>query len=291
MTALGFAVLLLLAGAAFIVPWRRGGDAQSSGRTPLAIYREQLDEVARDAAAGKLNAAEAREARLEIERRILRAGANSGEGTAGRLPVFALAGFALVLLAGAGVLYMVLGTYGVPAQPGQRVRALDQPIQQNGPSFATALAKIRARLAEVPDDRQGWELLARTASSVGAHDIAAEAAGQRARLGDPAGQWKVQQLEAYLAITGGRISPAARLLMAEIAATHPGHPAPDFYAGLAALQAGDQQRAYEIWQALADRSAPDAPWMERLAPQLAFLRRVLRLEPAPEAGGAADTEG
>ncbi|MGA1275784.1 MAG: c-type cytochrome biogenesis protein CcmI, partial [Gemmobacter sp.] len=91
----------------------RAGPARAGARA-LAVYRDQLEEVARDAARGVIGPAEAEALRSEIGRRMLeadRAGrgaavAGAGDGPSGRLVAAGLAGVAVI---GALGLYLMLG--------------------------------------------------------------------------------------------------------------------------------------------------------------------------------------
>src|SRR5262249_46284540 len=68
-------VLALMTGAAMIaVVWpllRKGRNARSG--SDLAVYRDQLDEIKRDHAAGRIGDSEAAAAQVEVSRRLLAA--------------------------------------------------------------------------------------------------------------------------------------------------------------------------------------------------------------------------
>jgi len=70
---LGLLLLTVGAVAAVVVPLLRGrsGPAPSRGAFDRAVYRDQLDEIARDLERGTLDVEQANAARLEIERRLL----------------------------------------------------------------------------------------------------------------------------------------------------------------------------------------------------------------------------
>ena len=65
---------LMTAAAIFAVLWPLGRRrAAQGGGNDIAVYREQLDEVARDRAAGLIGEAEAEAARVEVSRRLIAA--------------------------------------------------------------------------------------------------------------------------------------------------------------------------------------------------------------------------
>ncbi len=73
---------------------------------------------------------------------------------------------------------------------------------------------------------------------------------------------------------GGLMSPAAQLAFERAAKLSPDHPGPPFFMGLAYAQAGQLDRAEQVWRALLDRSPANAPWREELAQRLSELERM-----------------
>src|SRR4029078_8253007 len=109
---LWFVFALMTAAAIFAVLWPLGQAANAQAGSDLAVYRDQLDEIERDRAAGLSGAAEADAARVEVSRRLI-AAADAAEFTRA-LPIGsplwrrrAVAVRALILLPGlGGALYM-----------------------------------------------------------------------------------------------------------------------------------------------------------------------------------------
>ena len=147
--------------------------AGAGGGPDLALYRGQLDELARDVAAGRLAPAD-RAARLEIERRLLAAAgappvASGGTGRRGPLTM----GLAVLILGGGCALTWPLA----PHLP-------DQPLALRADELATAAAHLRqaqmievaglaARLAAAPGDLAGWQRLGRSYMVLGRFPAAA----------------------------------------------------------------------------------------------------------------------
>src|SRR5205085_3514985 len=111
---LWFGFALMTATAIFAVVWplmRRGGKRRSG--SDLAVYRDQLDEIQRDRAAGLIGEVEAEAARVEVSRRLIGA-ADAQAATRGPLSAAraawhrrVVAIIALVVLPiGAGAFYL-----------------------------------------------------------------------------------------------------------------------------------------------------------------------------------------
>ena len=111
---------LMTATAIFAVLWplARVHDVQAGSE--LAVYRDQLDEIARDRAAGLIGEAEAEAARVEVSRRLI----NAADAAEFRRPLpvgsplwrrraAAVAGLVL-LPVGAIALYLTLGSPQLP---------------------------------------------------------------------------------------------------------------------------------------------------------------------------------
>ena len=64
---------LMTAAAIFAVLWPLGRARRQRGGSDLAVYRDQLDEIGRDRAAGLIGEAEAEAARVEVSRRLIAA--------------------------------------------------------------------------------------------------------------------------------------------------------------------------------------------------------------------------
>src|SRR5690349_9880064 len=115
---------LMTAAAIFAVLWPLGRARVSQGSgNDVAVYRDQLDEIARDRAAGLIGEQEADAARIEVSRRLIAAsdapnadGATDPAASLWRRRAAAIVGL-LALPAGATALYLALGSPQLPGQP------------------------------------------------------------------------------------------------------------------------------------------------------------------------------
>jgi Flp pilus assembly protein TadD len=69
----------------------------------------------------------------------------------------------------------------------------------------------------------------------------------------------------------GMMSPAAQLAFERAAKIAPDHPGPPFFMGLAYAQAGQVDKAAQIWRDLLARAPADAPWRADLEQRLAAI--------------------
>ncbi len=260
---------------------------------PVAHYKAQLAEIDADEARGMIDPQSAQAARLEVQRRLLRANERVGDlikdsgpdsvvesnPESVSLPEdvannsgFALttyAGAALALIVFSGGLYNLLGSPGTPAAPPPpRQAAENQLLEESGITMGQAAEQVKAHLAENPRDMQGWQVLAKTASAIGDFPAAISAYSALADMNPGEPNYRIEEFEAYMAHAGGQITPAAQLVLAALLDTAPDHPAGQYYLGLAHLQTGNESAARAVWTALADRSTADAPWMPTLTRQL-----------------------
>lgn len=310
--------LVLASGLALLLGLRRG--AAETAEPPAAahdigVYRDQLAEIARDAGRGILPADEAERLRVEVSRRILEAdrAAQRGDAVAtsggGRmaLPLLLVA----LAMAGGVWLYLRLGAPGYPDMPLQaRIAAaermrVERPSQAEAeaeapavpapqaasPEFLSLMERLRATVAERPDDLRGQQLLAQNEARLGRFAAAAAAQGAVIRLmGAEAGAEEHAALaEALILAAGGYVSPEAEAALTEALRRDPRNGTARYYSGLMFAQTGRPDRAFTLWSGLLESSPPDAPWMAPLRAQIGDMaaRAGVRYEP-PAAGAGPD---
>ena len=251
----------------------RGGAAGASGpdraeisdrgEASLAIFRDQLAEVERDAERGLVSDEEARAARTEIERRMLAAGRARGRGPSRSGIAAVVVAALLVPLVGGGV-YALTGRPGVPSLP-HAERAAEREAERVSSAEVAALTdELRRRLEADREGgpTEGWVLLGQThlrrgdyAQAVRAFEVAS------AREDAPPGAL-TQHAEALVAASDGIVTPAALALIDRALARDPTIPAGHYYRALAAEQSGDPAAGRQILlDRLAEVSGPE-PWTE-----------------------------
>ena len=287
-----------LAGAGLLalplIARRRAASARAA--FDRAVFRDQLDEVERDVARGVINPADAEAARTEIQRRIL--ATDEGEKDAAVEPRGAqgvrgaIAAIAVLAPLAAGAIYLALGSPGLPGQPfAARAPSPNAPAGPTKEQIGRMVAALERRLAEKPDEIQGWIILTtaylrldRPADAERALGRALELAGDDTARG---ASIAANYGEALVAMTGGQVTPAAKAAFERVLSLSPKHPAAGYYLGLAQLQAGDAKGAIAVWRRIADGAPKDAPWLAELEKRIERLVKEQDGSPgqAPPASG------
>lgn len=272
------AVLLL------IVPplLRSGAAAPDREAFDREVYRDQLDELERDRARSLINDAQAEAAKAEIARRML---ATAEKGAAATTPVAPRSArvlavlLALVLPLGALSVY---GLYGRPDLPAQPLASRNLEQERGGPpkTVLAAMDKLKAQLAENPNDLQGWLILGQAYAKMGRNADAADALRHAVALNKDDVEMQGLFGETLVSANDGMVPEEAVKAFDAVLAKEPKDPRARFFAALARYQAGDRQDALNRWSALMAESPADAPWVPVLRDQIREAAIALDLDPA-----------
>jgi cytochrome c-type biogenesis protein CcmH len=270
---LWLAFALMTAAAIFAVLWplSRRGEARSG--TELAVYRDQLDEIARDRAAGLIGEAEAEAARIEVSRRLIAAAEAKPElpvrGAASLWRRRTTAVVALLLLPlGATTLYLSLGS---PQLPGQPLAARLENAHPQG-SIAAMISQVEAHLERNPDDARGWEVLAPIYLRLGRFDAAASARRKLIALKGDSADREADLGEALTAAANGIVTDEAKTAFEQAAKLDPNEAKSQFFLGLAAEQDGNNDKAGKIWNTMIANAPAGAPWLDTVKAAVARLK-------------------
>lgn len=267
-----FALMTALAALAVLWPLSRVRAVKATREADLAVYRDQLAEIARDAKAGRLPAAEAEAARVEVARRMLaadaagaaEAGAEDATRAAGSRRTAAVAGLVFVP-AMAATLYVLLGSPGLPGAPlADRLSAAPERSD-----LAMLVRKLEDHLARNPDDGRGFEIIAPIYLRMGRADDAVRAYGVAIRTLGPTALRYSMLGEAMVAGSEGLVTADAARAFSEALKLDPEEPGAAYYLGLAAQQDGRDADAARIWGDLLARMPADSPNRPMLMAKLA----------------------
>jgi cytochrome c-type biogenesis protein CcmH len=284
---LWFGLALMTAAAILAVLWplaRRASLSRSGG--DVAIYRDQLDEIERDRAAGLIEDNEAASAHVEVSRRLI-AAADAQSAPPSDVPSAswrrrAVAIVALVLLPlGATGLYLALGSPLLPDQPlAPRLAAA-----RGNQSVDTLVAQVEAHLERNPEDGRGWEVIAPVYLRLGRFDDAVKARRNALRLNGTTAEREAAFGEALVFAANGVVTAEAKAAFEKAVALDANSVQARYFLGLAAEQDGDRAQAAATWRALIEAAPPDAPWIDLLRRALARVERAGA--PGGSSGGAS----
>ena len=276
---LWFLLAMMTGAAVFAVLWPLGWrPAAVSAGNDIRVYRDQLDEIGRDQAAGRIGEAEAEAARIEVSRRLLAASEQQTPATASspsRRRVVAIV--ALVMLpAVSAALYLMLGS---PSLPGMPLSARVSP--QGTPPVEQLIAQVEGHLERNPEDGRGWEVLAPVYMQLGRFDEAARAWRNAVTYNGVSASREANLGEALTAGAKGVVTVEARQAFERAVALDGREPKARYFVGLSAYQDGRIAEAVTAWRDLIATAPAGASWTEFVRQELARIEGT----PSPAAPG------
>ena len=308
-------ITALVVGLLAMAALRRRGD--DLGGNDMQVYRDQLEEVARDRTRGVISDVEAGRLELEVSRRLLeadKAAAVIGIKRGGSSPVLATL-MVLAVLGGTGYLYMQLGSpqardfpVGARLERSEEFRQsrpaqaeIEADVEQRDlvegvdPAHLELMAKLRAAMIERPDDLQGYILLAQNEAGLGDFVAAHRAQSQVLRLmGDQATAADYADYVDMLALAAnGYVSPEAEAAALRVLEMDPRNGTARYYLGLMNAQIGRSDLAFKAWEQLLNESRPEAPWVPPIRAQIEFAAADagIRYQLPEQSVGSAGTAG
>lgn len=261
-----FAALALLAIVVLLRPLL-SADPRMDGGDDAEVYAAQLEEVEADLARGALSEADAEAARTEIGRRLLRAHRSGRKGLRMRRRDWATAA-----LVAAFVPIFSLGAYLVIGSPTYR----DQPLAvRTAPlsdeDLQRLLARAEERLAERPDDAEGWAAVAPVYQRLGRYEEAAAAWRRVSEIAGEDANRLIAEAENLVLAERGKVGAQARALFARAAELAPDNVTAAIFLAVAARQQGDFEEAAERWRVLLRQSEGDEAWLEIAAAEFSMM--------------------
>ncbi|MCB1475497.1 MAG: c-type cytochrome biogenesis protein CcmI [Rhodobiaceae bacterium] len=283
-----FIAAAILTGAVILFMLRavsaKPGD--ETGQSPaMDVYKAQMGELDRDAAAGLIPPADAEAARIELSRRLLAESRKDGSAAASRSSRVPRPGIIIpiIVLPFAAIgLYAWLGTPGMPDMPlGERMSSALQ-----NQDVEILMAQVEKHLAENPNDLRGWTVIAPVYLRRERYNDAVLAFSNVNRLGEPSAASETGLGEALVGAQEGVISDEARAAFQRALKLEPGFIRARFFLAIAADQDGDREEAVRRWKdLLASSEEPDGGW-RRIARQ-----RLAALQPETQVGpGGAEID-
>ena len=291
---LWFVFALMTAAAVFAVLWPLSRRVPAAaGGSDVAVYRDQLDEIARDRASGLIGQAEAEAAKIEVSRRLIAAAdsaqavPNERAGSPLRRRRATAVAALLSLPLGAAALYLAIGSPQLPGAPlAERLAA----AHENAP-IAKLIAQVETHLEKNPNDARGYAVLAPVYLRLGRFADAVNANRKVIALSGETAQRQADLGEALTASANGIVTVEAKAAFERAVALDNSEPKARFFIGVAAEQDGDKTKAAAIWRDMLAQAPPGAPWAATVQQALASIGEAAPAPPlaaAPPGPSAAD---
>ncbi|MBB4303503.1 cytochrome c-type biogenesis protein CcmH [Rhodobium orientis] len=256
---------------------RRSAGVVGEADFSISVYRDQLDEVDRDEAEGRIAPAEAEAARAEIEARTLKAAKRLDPvaHVARRAPV---AGTLVMLLVAGGSLglYLLLGVPQLADQPLAERKAEVLQRRAAGGDMKAQVALLIERTKADPKDFETWWTLGRAYLALDNPTEATGALKHAVELSDDDPGVLTAYAEAVTLANGNKVSSIAEISFHKVREKRPKDPRARYYLALAKAQRQDFDGALRDWMALKAESAPGAPWLPLVRRDIANMARFLK---------------
>lgn len=240
------AAALLLAGGSFFIPVflrRTCSDPTQRSRWNLWIHQQRRRELA----AEQLDGDQAAELTAELERDLLNdldaaTPAELKPASTGRR--WLSAGLASAVVIGVA-LYIQLGRIDLLEAPPAASEAAAKPGD-----LAAGIEQLARRLAQNPNDLDGWVLLARSLQATGRADRAATAYEFAIKLAPDNLDLKALYAQTLAEVQQGSLQGKPAEIVAEVLREDPRHQTGLWLAGLAAAERREIPKAVEYWRTL-----------------------------------------
>ncbi len=255
----GAILLLALTFLLLLVPyWRRSRDTADRRQLNAAIYRDEMADLDRDLATGALNEADHRQAKEELQRRLLEDSSGAEAAYAKpAVPKKTLAVLALLLPLAAAGLYLMLGTpAGINPPPEER--------QFTRADIDRMVAGLAARLEQQPDNVEGWIMLARSYRALRRLDEAASAYAHAVALTGNDPNLLAEYADVIILRTGSFDGKPTELIIRALK-LDPDNVQAGWLAGTAAFEHGRYAEAVGFWERALKQLPPGSEDAQALA--------------------------
>ncbi|MEJ6478421.1 MAG: c-type cytochrome biogenesis protein CcmI [Octadecabacter sp.] len=266
------AALALIVGGMISAPlWR--GSRHDSLSPDVMFYRSQLDELERDIGRGVIDADEAKQARVEVARRLLAADReNTAQKPDRAQPVLAIGTVAVTAIIGFAT-YAYLGAPGYydlplkariaasdvmrasrPSQAALAAAAITPAAPEVPDEYLTSVNQLREIVPTRPDDLAGWALLATHEARLRNFSAAAKAQTKVVNLkGDKAAGDDLRlQVDLLVAAADGLVSPQSETIVRGLLDQDPDDITARYYLGALFNQTDRPDVALRMWRPLVE---------------------------------------
>ncbi len=261
------AVLTLLAIGVLALSLRTKSATGQGTDSTAAIYADQLAELERDVARGMVSEPDAKAARTEIKRNILRQ-ARAGGSTPQASSQVSRIGIVVAMLFVPIVAVGYYTQFGNPALSGVALAEQRESREERLRVIAlTEQLKTRLETDASGGPSEGWMLLGQTYMRLGHFTDAIDAYSVVSARPEADSAVFSMLTEALVAKENGIMTPVAQTAIDRAAQIDPANPAVTYYRALSLQQSGQSAAAHNLIVARLEAADGFYPWMETLVAQ------------------------
>lgn len=272
------ALLMAIVLPVVLLPLLRSSNSdEADGAADVAVYKDQLSEIAADLERGLIGSEEAQAARTEISRRLLKQSTAGGGNSVGGKPQSDGLARAMLLVTAvfiplaAVVLYLTKGSPSLPGQPYAARISTSNPTSRLDVLVARAESRLRAN----PKDGMGWDVLAPIYLRQRRFDRAAEAYARAMDLMGESPKRLSGLAAARVSLDNGVVSEGTKKLFQRLLVLQPGRADAQFWLAKALEQDGKLADAAAAYRKMLKDAPEEAAWRGMVEGQLAQLQQRL----------------
>lgn len=264
----------------------------------LAVFRQQLQELDADLAAGKLDRTHHKAARRDLERELLHDVTGKGTETDSRGGRWAAALLGISVPAAAVSLYLFLGDSSIilrleASASGPAPAAHPGGTSVEMPPLEVMVQRLAEKMEQNPENLEGWMMLGRTYFAIGERERALYALEKAYSLSPENPDVLVAYAEAIAANNDSELAGRPAELIQAALEIDPEHSSARWLEGLVSFQDARYAKAAEQWGSLVATFESDSDEAEELRGYIAEAHSRAGSEseqsPAPEAVRVTET--
>jgi cytochrome c-type biogenesis protein CcmH len=257
------ALVLLLLLRPFLFPERV--PATSRRQMNAAIYREELDKLEAERAAGLITLEDYEISHVEMRQRLFQDTSEEDDrATLGPTKKTAIALLVFVILLSSGM-YFFLGDVTRVAQMDS-----DQPMTQEG--VEKMVTEFADKMEKDPSNLKGWTMLARSYRVLGRNEDAAKAYARAGNFIDSDPQLLADYADALASNANGNFSGKPLSLINQALKLDPNNLMALWLSGTASFSAGNYRSAVQAWEKLATQLPPNSEELKGIEASIAEAR-------------------
>ena len=288
MASFFIAALLLLALVLVLLlrPFIFAGKDEGTSRRQMnaAIYRDELEKLAAEHAAGRVDAQEYEISHAEMRQRLFQdTNEEDDRAEMGSTRKVAIGLCVFIVLVSSGF-YLYLGDVVRVAQRNEQKPMTQAGVEQMVADFALKMEKD-------PDNLKGWAMLGRSYRILGRYADAANAYGRAGKFINDDPELLAEYADALVAVANGNFSGKPLQLINQALKLDPNNVLALWLSGSASFNDGNYKTAVQTWQKLAQQLPPGSEEARAIEGSIAEARAKGGLSPLSTSSDSSKSSG